>query len=161
VVKVALGEQKSDEIRRQTLAYLEGHTVMTLATVGPEGLWAAAVFYVNDNFDLIFLSAGHTRHGQNLAANPQAAATIQENYEDWPQIQGIQLAGSIRLLSDEPQKAAISLYMEKYPFIKSAGPMVRAALQKVNWYRLQPQQLYFIDNSKGFGHRDRVELLTT
>lgn len=156
--KLIVVEPAPEEIRRQAIAYLENHTVMTLATNGPEGLWAAAVFYANDNFDLIFLSAGHTRHGQNLAANPQAAATIQENYEDWPQIQGIQLAGTVRLLEGENRKSAISSYQKKYPFIQSAGMAIQTALQKVNWYRLTPQQFYFIDNSKGFGHRDAVEL---
>lgn len=153
-----MGEPDPEEIRRQALAYLENHTVMTLATDGPEGLWAAAVFYAHDNFNLIFLSAGQTRHGQNLAANPQAAATIQENYDDWPQIQGIQMAGTVRLLDGEKREAAISLYQEKYPFIKTAGSTIRRALQKVNWYLLTPQQFYFIDNSKGFGHRDEVGL---
>jgi uncharacterized protein YhbP (UPF0306 family) len=153
-----VGEQDPEEIRRQALAYLASHTVMTLATDGPEGLWAAAVFYAHDHFELIFLSAGHTRHGQNLAANPQAAATIQENYDDWPQIQGIQLAGAVRLLNGEERRAAISLYQEKYPFIKTAGLAIQAALKKVNWYRLMPQQFFFIDNRKGFGHRDEVEL---
>jgi len=27
----------------------------------------------------------------------------------------------------------------------------------VRWYRLEPQRLYFIDNSRGFGHRDEIE----
>lgn len=153
-----MGEPDPEEIRRQALAYLENHTVMTLATDGPEGLWAAAVFYAHDNFNLIFLSAGHTRHGQNLAANPQAAATIQENYDDWPQIQGIQLSGTVRLLDGKKREAAISMYREKYPFIQTASLKIRRALQSVNWYRLTPQQFYFIDNSKGFGHRDEVEL---
>lgn len=156
--KLIVGEPDSEEIRRQALAYLESHTVMTLATDGPEGLWAAAVFYANDDFDMIFLSAGHTRHGQNLAANPQAAATIQENYEDWPQIQGIQMAGTVRLLEGEVREFAISSYQEKYPFIQSAGLAIQTALQKVNWYCLTPQQFYFIDNNKGFGHRDAVVL---
>lgn len=156
--KLLVGEQDMDVIRRQALVYLESHTVMTLATDGPEGVWAAAVFYANNNFDLIFLSAGHTRHGQNLAANPQAAATIQENYEDWPQIQGIQLAGTVRLLRGKSRESAISLYQDKYPFIQSAGPVIQTALKKVNWYRLTPRQFYFIDNSKGFGHRDALEL---
>jgi uncharacterized protein len=67
---------------------------MTLATTGSLGLWAAAVFYANVEFELFFLSAGHTRHGQNLAESWQAAATIQEDYADWQEIQGIQL-GSV------------------------------------------------------------------
>ena len=37
-----MGEQDPGEIRRQALAYLASHTVITLATDGPEGVWAAS-----------------------------------------------------------------------------------------------------------------------
>jgi uncharacterized protein len=144
--------------RSQTLAYLAAHRVMTVATVGPLGLWAAAVFYVNDGFELFFLSAVHTRHARNLADNPQVAATVQEDYADWPEIKGIQLEGRVEQLEGEARLAAIALYEEKYPFLRSAGPAVRQALERVAWYRLRPSRLYFIDNSRGFGHRDEIPL---
>ncbi len=151
---------ETSETRQLALDYLRQHTVMSLATYGPLGLWAAAVFYSNDEFALIFLSAGHTRHGQNIAANPWAAATMQENYKDWPEIQGLQLAGPVELLAVKEKTTAIASYMAKYPFLASSGDKVQAALKKVNWYRLIPQQLYFVDNTKGFGHRDEILLMT-
>lgn len=145
--------------REAALAYLGQHHVMTLATTGGEGVWAAAVFYVSDGFDLYFLSAGHTRHGRNLAANPRAAATIQEDYHDWPAIKGIQLEGVVSLLEGEAQEAAVELYSQKYPFIANPpDERMKAALARVNWYRLSPDRLYFIDNSLGLGHRDQVWL---
>ena len=54
--------------RSLALDYLNSHHVLTLATHGPEGVWAAAVFYTNDGFRLYFLSAGHTRRARNMAA---------------------------------------------------------------------------------------------
>jgi uncharacterized protein YhbP (UPF0306 family) len=146
------------ELRRQARAYLEEHRVLTLATSGPLGLWAAAVFYASEGFLLYFLSAGHTRHAQNLRANPRAAATIQEDYGDWPEIQGIQLEGSVALLTGAERDEAIAVYQARYPFIGTAGGAIRKALERVEWYCLTPQLLYFIDNSKGFGHRDQIEL---
>ena len=56
-------------LRDQATAYVEGHNVMTLATHGPEGVWAAAVFYANDGFTLQFLSAPSSRHSRNIAAS--------------------------------------------------------------------------------------------
>jgi uncharacterized protein len=137
------------------LAYLQQHHVMSLATQGPQGLWAAAVFYASDQFDLFFLSAAHTRHAQNLVAHPHAAATIQEDYHDWPAIQGIQLEGDVALLEGEARATAVALYLQKYPFI-AADPILEAAFARVNWHRLRPTRLYFIDNSRGFGHRDQI-----
>lgn len=146
------------DARQQALDYLASHHVMTLATTGREGVWAAAVFYVNNGFDLLFLSAGHTRHAQNVALNAQAAATIQEDYQDWAAIRGIQCAGEVQRLSGVGQATAVARYLQKFPFLQQAPPPISAALTKVNWYCLRPQRLYFVDNSKGFGHRDEISL---
>lgn len=146
------------ERRRQALTYLERHTVLTLATCGDQGVWAAAVFYANEEFNLYFLSASHTRHVRDLTKNPQAAATVQENYSDWPAIQGIQLEGQVRLLAGEERANAMALYLRKYAFLRDAGRTLQRELEKIDWYCLSPERLYFIDNSMGFGHRDEIEL---
>lgn len=145
-------------IRQQALDYLENHHVMTLATYGAEGVWAAAVFYANEDFRLIFLSAAHTRHAQNMQANPQVAATIQEDYRDWPAIKGIQLEGTASLLEGVARETAIAIYRRKYAFLATAEAKIQQALARVNWYLMVPKRLYFIDNSKGFAHRDEITL---
>jgi uncharacterized protein YhbP (UPF0306 family) len=142
------------------LAYLAGHHVMTLATNGPHGLWAAAVFYANDGFRIYFLSAGHTRHAQNIDATGHVAATIQEDYSDWPTIRGVQLEGTARQLAGEEREDAITLYQQKYPFLAQAPAALAAALARVNWYCLTPERLFFVDNTRGFGHRDEIPLPT-
>ncbi|MFZ1396430.1 MAG: pyridoxamine 5'-phosphate oxidase family protein [Candidatus Promineifilaceae bacterium] len=144
--------------RALALQYLATHQVMTLATSGPEGVWAAAVFYVNEGFDLIFLSAGHTRHVLNFTAVPHIAATIQEDYRDWQRIKGIQLEGNVTLLTDVSRETSIARYLQKYPFLAQADAKMQNALAKVNWYLLQPERLFFIDNSLGLGHRDEIPL---
>jgi uncharacterized protein len=143
-------------VRQAALDYLQHHHVMSLATTGPLGLWAAAVFYANDSFELIFLSAAHSRHAQNMAAEPRVAATIQEDYDDWRAIKGIQLEGVVRLLVGEERKRALALYRERHAFLTTAPAPVRFALDRVNWYRLSPDLLYFVDNERSFGHRDAI-----
>ena len=117
---------------------------MTLATNGPDGLWAAAVFYASEDFDLYFLSAGHTRHTGNITTTPR--------------VQGIQLAGVVELLSGSERLKAITLYQVKFAFLAQVPTAIQAAFKKVNWYRVRPYQLYFVDNSRGFGHRDEITL---
>src|ERR671930_2620721 len=99
-----------DALRSQVLDYLEHHQVMTLATVGPEGPWAAAVFYVHRGLTLYFLSSPGSRHGRNLSADPRAAATIQEDYRDWPDIKGIQLEGRAVAVDAEDVANVRALY---------------------------------------------------
>jgi uncharacterized protein YhbP (UPF0306 family) len=145
--------------RRLALDYLAGHNVMTLATSGADGVWAAAVFYASAGFDLFFISAGHTRHGQNLAANPRAAAAIHEDYADWMAIRGVQLEGGVVLLAGHEQQAAMAVYQAKFPYVAApADERMRAALPRMGWYRLRPVRLYWIDNSQGLGHRDEIDL---
>lgn len=144
--------------RQLALDYLAGHQVMTLATEGPAGLWAAALFYASAGFNLYFLSAGHTRHAQNMAATAHVAATIQEDYRDWPAIQGIQLSGPVQQLCGKTLADAREVYQQKYPFIAQADDKMQAALMRVNWYQLTPEKLYYIDNRLGLGHRDEITL---
>jgi len=147
-----------NQLQQEALAYLENHTVITLATNGPGGLWAAALFYANDLFEIYFLSAGHTRHALNIASNSRVSGTIQENYRNWESIKGIQLEGFIEKLANRDLRKALNVYARKFPLIAEDKEPVKAALSGVNWYRLRPDLLYLIDNSKGFGHRDEINL---
>lgn len=149
-------------LQEKVLAYLRHHNVITLATTGPEGLWAAAVFYVNHGFTLYFLSAPTTRHSRNIAAQPVVAATIQEDYKDWPEIKGIQLEGKAYRLEGAERAAAIRRYGVKFPIVGNlarAPAQIIKAFSKIAWYKVVPERLYFVDNSLGFGHRDEVPLL--
>jgi len=146
-------------LSQKTLAYLQSHNVLSLATSGPEDLWAAAVFYVNSDFTLYFLSDPFTRHSKNIAANPIVAATIQEDYRDWPEIKGIQLEGQAFQIQGVEKIAAIANFGAKFPIIENLSRKpaeIAKAMSKINWYKLEPQHLYFIDNSLGLGHRDKV-----
>ena len=145
-----------NDARERALAYVAGHHVMTLATNGPLGLWAAAVFYAHDEFRFIFLSAGRTRHAQNVAAVPDVAATTPADYRDWPAIQGVQLEGTVEQLQGVRRAAAMASCVARYPFLAQPVATLEAALQRVNWYELRPRRLYFVDNTLGFGHGDEI-----
>jgi len=146
--------------RDEVLDYLASHQVMTLATHGPQGPWAAAVFYVNDGFTLTFLSSPGSRHAGDLTANPRCAAAIHEDYRDWPGIKGVQLEGQVQVLSGSSKILAIARYAEKFPVVRpdQAPASIRAALDRVSWYELVPERCFFIDNAQGFGHRDEITL---
>jgi len=141
--------------------YLDRHHVMTLATCGPDGPWAAAVFYVNAGHTLFFLSSPSSRHCRNLAQDPRCAATIQEDYSDWAKIKGVQLEGRASEIRGDEEVRARQRYGDKFPVVGrlATAPMaIVAALAKVHWYRLHAERLHFIDNSLGFGHRDPIDL---
>jgi len=141
--------------------HLQRLHVATLATVGPDGPWAAAVFYAHDGWDLYFLSSPTSRHAVNLAHEARAAATIQADHADWPGIQGVQLEGTVQPLSGNAEARARDLYGQKFPLVgklAQAPAAIVRALAKVRWYRLSTSRLYFIDNTRGFGHREELVL---
>jgi uncharacterized protein YhbP (UPF0306 family) len=146
--------------RAAAIDYLTSHNVMTLATSGREGVWAAAVFYVSDAFTLYYLSSPASRHSLNVSENPAVSAAIQEDYRDWQKIRGIQLGGSVVSIEGTEQVRAMTLYCSRHPAVaklmKDPSHEIAAALLRMKWYKLVPTRVYFIDNSIGLGHRDEV-----
>ena len=137
-------------MRNEALAYLAAHNVMTLAT---SSVWAAAVFYASDGFALYFVSSPASRHARDLAQDPRVAAAIHEDYADWRAIRGIQLSGTVERLEGEAREAALACYRNKFSFLNRPAAALAQALGKAACYRLTPIEIYFIDNSAGFGRR--------
>lgn len=147
------------DLRDRVRRYLSEHHVATLATQGPQGPWAAAVFYAGDEAGLYFLSSPRSRHAVNLIQFPRVAVAVQDNCTEWAQIQGVQLEGLCAELDGADRERAQRLYAQKFPLIArpARAPLAIAeALARVRWYRLVPDRLYLIDNSRGFGHREEL-----
>lgn len=152
---------KTSSTREKALAYLRDHNVMTLATNGPAGIWAAALFYANEGLTFYFLSSPDSRHAVNIAGNPLVSATVQEDYHDWREIKGIQLEGEAARIEGLENSQALERYALKFPIIcdlvRAPAEIIRA-YGRIVWFRLKPCRIYFIDNSLGLGHRDEVPL---
>ena len=157
--------QRTDDLRRCILDYLESHNVMTIASCQDNVPWAAAVFYASDGFDLYFFSNPRSRHGTYMAANPQVSAAIHEDYSDWREIRGIQLEGRAEQLRSLKLQARFwEVYQRKFPFVKQffhAGALrelLQTKLAGIRLYRIVPTTIWYLDNSRGFGHREMLEV---
>jgi len=152
----------ADDLKQQILDYMQAHNTMTLATSVGDVPWAATVFYASDDLRLYFFSAPDSRHCQNLAVNARLAVTIQEDYQDWRQIKGIQLEGNVALVDGVLEKTkAMAVYARKYPgviklFTDPASGVFYKAFLKVKFYCVTPQKVFFIDNEQGFGKRQEL-----
>jgi uncharacterized protein YhbP (UPF0306 family) len=137
--------------------WLDQHNVLNLGTVGPDGPWSAAVYFARDGKRFIFLSARHSKHASNLAADPRCSATINGDARAWSNIRGVQLSGRVRRLDGAEAEASRGLYFLKFTdMLSKADETIQAALKRIDWYELVPDRMLFVDNSRGFGYREVV-----
>ena len=150
------------ETASRIAAFLDANHVVSLATCGPDGPHAASVFYVRDGLALLWVSDPVSRHSIELAADARVAATVAPDYFEFADIRGVQISGRAHVIADASERAkATRLLHARYPSLQrlSEGPpTLREAYQRAEFYRLEPTRLVLIDNSRGFGHKDTLEL---
>ncbi len=145
----------SETAREHLLAYIAAHNTLTLATEHNGKPFAASLFYASDEFALYFVSDPKTRHADNLKSNVLIAATISEDYQDWRVIQGVQIEGVCKEIANENESVkAMQVYARKFPFVGELG----AAMAKIKFYKIEPTWVRFIDNTRGFGFKEEINL---
>jgi uncharacterized protein YhbP (UPF0306 family) len=152
-----------EELRAAVMAYLAERHSLTLATNGPGGPWAAGLYFASSGLTLYFLSDPASRHCHDIAANPRVAAAIHEDYKDWREIRGIQLEGTAEPVTGAADRArAWELYLAKFPFVRQfrVGDALEIMGRAVRsqFYRVVPSRVFYLDNRKGFSHRDELIL---
>jgi uncharacterized protein YhbP (UPF0306 family) len=151
-----------DQLHARVAAFLDTQHVMSLATAGPNGPHAANLFYVRDGLGLVWVSDAGSRHSLDIASNPAVAATVAPDTAEHAAVRGVQMHGRAARVDNaaEAQRLRAAL-AERYPFLKElarAPEALRVAFAQVAVYRLDPDDVVLIDNSRGFGHKERLML---
>jgi uncharacterized protein YhbP (UPF0306 family) len=111
---------------------------------------------------LVWVSEPDTRHSREIEADSRVAATIAPDYSDFAAIRGVQIAGTARrIVAEDHRMRLLALLEARYPFLRqlTAGPAeLRQAYARISVYRLEPARLVMIDNTKGFGHKETLEV---
>jgi hypothetical protein len=151
----------SAETTIRIAAFLDSHHVMSLATAGSAGPHAANVFYARDALALVWMSEPSSRHSLELAADGRVAATVAPDYSDYADIRGVQITGRARIITDAAENTkARTLIEARYALLRwlSEGPAApQEAYGRIQFYRLEPERMVLIDNSRGFGHKETIE----
>ncbi len=155
-----------DALVAEVQAYLKSHHVMTLATAGDGPPHAAGIFFASDGFTLYFVSDPGTRHGADIAIQPQVAVTIHEDYDDWRQIQGLQIEGPAGVVQSKLELVkASAVYLRKYPWARpflaspaSISAQVARKASNIRFHKVVAHWVRFVDNRKGFGHHEELLL---
>ena len=141
---------------------------MTLATARGEVAWAAPVYYVYLKSCFYFFSDPNSRHIQESLASDQASSAIYASATTWQEIRGIQMSGSIEVISPGLEAIeAVRAYLKKFTFTKDFFAYGQdldltafANRFRVKLYRFRPSLIYYMDNSISFGFREKVNLFS-
>ena len=147
----------SEEVKKKIADYLAAHRKMALATATSKcEPMAHTVEYVSEGMTVYFATGIDTVKAKNINANPSVAYTVDEDYDDWMKIQGVQMEGKASILAHRPEiEHAAALYMQKFPFVKDLPSAPHLIFIKV-----EPVVGWFLDYTKGFMHKERVEFET-
>jgi 4-hydroxy-3-polyprenylbenzoate decarboxylase len=149
--------------REDLAGFLNAQTTLSLATTNADGSpHACDVFYAADSrANLYFVSDPGARHIQNLLHEPRVAVTVHGASQGWQEIRGAQIIGDASPVAGTVERiAGLSLYAAKFPFVTKWLPSIDAlgrAIEKigtVELYQVAPRWTRWIDNTRGFGHKD-------
>jgi len=148
-------EKVSERARRLA----EGQRTMVLATAdGPA--WAAPVYYVYCRAKFYFFSNAESRHIRATKANPKCAAAIYRDSDQWREIEGLQMEGSVAPVEAGPQAyQAFSTYELKFPTVKERlaepGFDLAGFLQtfRAEMYVFVADRVFYVNNKEGFASR--------
>lgn len=136
--------------------------MLSLATHGRDGPHAANLFYAQDGLALFWVSDPDTRHSREIEADQRVAVTVAGDHTDFADIRGVQLAGTAtRVAAAERRAWHLSQLAVRYPFLNklaNAPPALQAAYARAAVYRFEPTYAVLIDNTKGFGHKETIDL---
>ena len=113
-----------EAIRRQILAILDQHRIMTVATLRPDG-WpqATTVGYANDGLTLYFLCGPDSQKAANLARDDRISLTVDHDTPQVMDITGLSMAARAQAVVDPIEaKKALRMLM-----LKSAAELAAVA----------------------------------
>jgi hypothetical protein len=148
-IKSMRGARKQLEL---VAALLGEEATLSLATTDEDGqACVAPLFYIADeNLSLYWLSSRSSLHSLNLARTPRAAATVYLSVENWRQICGVQMRGTVSKVTDPKRRGALlKSYCERFKL----GRALRPALRLSTLYSFQPDFIRYINNARGFGFK--------
>ena len=149
----------ADTLKREIDRFLAAHHVVPLATAAV-AVHAASVMYAPEGLALVWMSSLDTRHSRHLEADPRVAATVAPDYTDFRDIRGLQIFGRAQRITGVAAVARAMLLMTgRYGFLRelASGPApLRQAVERAGFYRLSPERITLIDNTRGFGHKETL-----
>jgi general stress protein 26 len=143
------------DLSKRIAQYISECPACTLATAAANGEPnASTVFISNVGLDIYFNTARESQKIRNIQANPRVSIATQKVAfpKTDKEISGIQYNGTAKMLDDDKLADVPSAVMARHKAFNSVKPG-NSVIVKVT-----PQKVYLVDYSKGFRHRELLEV---
>ena len=148
-----------DSMQKKIRGLLDGHRIMTIATLRPDG-WpqATTVGYVNEGLTLWFLCGLQSQKARNLALDDRVSITVDHDTPDLMSITGLSMAARAHRVTDRAEaEKVIAMLPLKYPDAPPSTARIKMpAPEEVALFRVVPEIVSVLDYTKGFAHTDLV-----
>lgn len=124
--------------------FLSRHHVLTLATVGEDGVpWCSNAFYALDagRAQLVFASNGQTAHAAHMQADCRVAVSVVLETRIVGRVQGCQMLGTAAAADDTARR----IYLRRFPYA--------AAMTDAEIWAVSVDYAKLTDNTLGFGKK--------
>ena len=141
-----------NKLKNYILDYLKQNRVMTLATCKDDVPWAASVMFAyDDDLNLYFISKPETRKTQNILANPEISATINQFQKTPGKVLGVQLEGAAQKLDKKKSTEELEIFKKRFNWAEKY-------LHDHELFKIAPKKIYYLDDER-FGPGGREELI--
>lgn len=144
-----------EALERQILAIMEGHRIMTVATLRPDG-WpqATTVGYAHEGLTLYFLCGPESQKANNLAGDARVSITIDHDEPQVMKITGLSMSARATRIEDAKEaQRVMNLLIGRYP-PQGEGPGELPPASAVAIFKVSPVMISVLNYSKGFGHAE-------
>lgn len=132
-----------DELEKQIREYIESHNICTIAVADNNSPSAHTVYYVNDGFRIYFETSAQSDKVRILKLNNKISLTIDENYQNWEEIKGVQMFGRARVIEVRSSPQLKEEFERKFSHLKDVGGIPEHHV----FVEVTPEKIYFIDFS--------------
>jgi uncharacterized protein YhbP (UPF0306 family) len=150
----------SSRSKEQFQELVDAVWTMTLATSGEKGPWSAPVYYLYREKNFYFFSSPSSRHIQE-GEGRLCAASIFRDHDRVDRLEGLQMSGTIQLQKTGFRAASVAKAYALRFGITVSGTDFPAFFQNVFHaclYAFSVDQVFYMDNRKGFGNRETLFL---
>ncbi|MHC5109698.1 MAG: hypothetical protein ACYTHJ_07460 [Planctomycetota bacterium] len=146
------------------LRLIQTQMTLVLATADPEP-WSASVYYVYQQPSFFFFSSADSRHVCGALACNRCAASIFRDGDDWRDIEGLQMDGTLERIQLGSQAVSVfRAYLEKFPSVKKSFLELTLDLTRftehfrTKLYAFVPEHVFYLNNQAGLDKRQEIRL---